>query len=76
MRYAPKNYIWEIIQAGGYCLIFQDQLYPHGYMELVKKVKKELGLPVECPKSIEQGLLKRLDDWHLKHIPGKAAPHH
>lgn len=31
-RYAPKSYIWETIQAqaGGYCLIFQNQLYPHG----------------------------------------------
>ena len=29
-RMAPKSYIYEINQAGGYSIIFKHQLYPHG----------------------------------------------
>lgn len=69
MRYAPKNYIYEVIQAGGFCLIFQDQLYPYGFDELARRVKTELGLPVHCPKFLEDGLVKRLLTWHTKKLP-------
>lgn len=69
MRMAPKNYIWEVAQLGGFTLIFQYRLYPHGYKELAKQVKSELGLPVDCPKAISDGTVKRLLDWHLRHIP-------
>jgi hypothetical protein len=68
LRYAPKNYIWDVIKAGAYCLIFQDQLYSLGYKRLARIVKTDLGLPVDCPKTLEAGLLSRLDAWHIRKL--------
>jgi hypothetical protein len=69
MRMAPKNYVHEVIMAGGFCLIFQYQLYPHGYKDLASQVRTELTLPVDCPKAIADGTVKRLLTRHLRHLP-------
>lgn len=65
-RMLPKNYIKEVSDAGGFCLIFKYQLYPHGSKSFAQLIQGELGLPVDSPKAIETGTITRLLNWHLK----------
>ncbi|HLC41871.1 MAG TPA: hypothetical protein VJO34_09630 [Methylomirabilota bacterium] len=64
MRYAPKNYMKKIIDAGGIGLLFEHQLYPFGYEALAKRVRDELGLKVDCPTRIADGTMERLVKAH------------
>lgn len=64
MRYAPKNYMNRIIQAGGIGLLFEQQLYPYGYEALAKRVREELGLKVDCPTRVADGVMERLVKAH------------
>jgi hypothetical protein len=66
MRMAPKSYLEEVRKLGGFTLIFKYQLYPHGNVEFAKRVSKELELPVDSAKAIEEGTLLRLLNWHEK----------
>jgi hypothetical protein len=68
MRMAPKTYIHMINILGGYALIFKYQLYDQSQISIVKMIKKELGLPVDCPKAIYEGTMKRLEKWHKKNV--------
>lgn len=68
LRHAPKNYIQHVRLNGGFTLIFKWQLYPLGYLPLAKRSRAELGLPVDCPKSINQGTVERFLKWHLNHL--------
>jgi hypothetical protein len=65
MRMAPKSYIDMINRQGGYALIFEWQLYPHGYSDLGRLVRDKLGLPVDSPAAIEVGTLQRFLKWHI-----------
>jgi hypothetical protein len=64
MRYSPKTYNKMIIDKGGFALIFESQIYELSQVKLVKRLKKELGLPVDCPKAIPEGIIKRFVNWH------------
>lgn len=66
MRHSPKTYNWEIIQRGGYVMIFETQIYPFGQKELVEKIKEVLGLPVDCPRAIPEGIIDRFMKWHKR----------
>ena len=72
MRMAPKSYIEEIRQAGGYSLIFEWQLYPHGNEELARRVRERFGLRVDCPRAIERGTVERFLRWHVRDL-GKGG---
>jgi hypothetical protein len=67
VRFAPKSYIEEVRQLGGFTLVFKYQLYPFGYRALAKRVRSELGLPVDCPRNIHTGTVQRFLTWHLRH---------
>jgi hypothetical protein len=69
VRFAPKSYIEEVRQVGGFTLVFKYQLYPFGYRSLAKRVQAELGLPVDCPRAIHDGTARRFLNWHLKTLP-------
>jgi hypothetical protein len=71
MRMAPKSYIDMVRLAGGFSLIFEWQLYPHGYAERAKQVRERLGLKVDCPEAIQAGTVARLVNWHEKQISGR-----
>ncbi len=64
VRMMPRTWIYELNQAGGFALILKYQLYPWSHHELAKRVAKELGLPVDAPKSIEEGTMMRFLRWH------------
>jgi hypothetical protein len=66
MRSAPKNYMKNIIDAGGYGLIFGFQLYPFGQEAFAREVSAALGLPVDCPRRIAEGTVQRFLRWHRR----------
>ena len=68
MRHSPKTYNWEIIQRDGYAMIFETQIYPFGQKELVEKIKEVLGLSVDCPRAIPEGIIDRFIKWHERKI--------
>jgi hypothetical protein len=64
MRWSPKVYNKLIIDRGGFALIFGSQIYELSQERLVKQLRDELGLPVDCPKAIPEGILGRFVKWH------------
>jgi hypothetical protein len=64
----PKPWIREIIDAGGFGLILKWQLYPWTHKELAKRVAGELGLPVDAPRAIGEGAMRRFLEWHQKFV--------
>jgi len=66
MRYSPRVYNWEVIQRGGYAMIFETQIYPFGHKELVERIKEGLNLPVDCPRAIPEGIVERFLKWHKR----------
>lgn len=75
VRMAPKSYVEEVRRAGGFTLIFKFQLYPHGHGDLAERVRRELGLPVDCPAAVADGTVRRLLNRHLRvHGLGVEGP--
>lgn len=66
VRMMPRTWIHELNLAGGFALILKYQLYPWSHHELAKRVAKELNLPVDAPKAIEDGTMVRFLRWHRK----------
>jgi hypothetical protein len=64
MRWSPKTYNKMIIDKGGFALIFGLQIYELSQAKLVERLKTELGLPVDCPRAIPDGILERFAKWH------------
>jgi hypothetical protein len=63
-RMLPKTWIKELIDLGGFALVFQYQLYPWAHRELAKRVQKVLGLPVDSPRRLGEGTMRRFLNWH------------
>lgn len=70
VRASPKSYNWEVIKAGGFALVFGDQLYPFGFDRIAEEVRRTLGLPVACFSSIPDGTIQRFVGWHEKKLAG------
>jgi hypothetical protein len=68
MRWAPKSYNKMIIDAGGFALLFEYQLYPHGQETFAKRVRETLGLPVDSPAAIADGTVQRFLRWHEEQL--------
>jgi len=66
MRWSPKTYNKMIIDKRGFALIFGSQIYELSQANIVERLKAELGLPVDCPKAIPDGILERFVKWHEK----------
>jgi hypothetical protein len=64
VRMLPKAWIHEVIGAGGFALILKHQLYPWAHRDLARRVKSELGLPVDAPRALEGGTMARFLRWH------------
>ena len=63
VRMLPKVWIHEV-NHGGFALILKYQLYPWAHRELARKVRTELGLPVDAPRRLEDGTMARFLRWH------------
>jgi len=68
-RMLPKNWTWEIInERRGFALILKWQLYPWTHRELARRVHRELGLPVDSPRRLEEGTTSRFLKWHSRQV--------
>jgi hypothetical protein len=70
MRFAPKSYMFEIINSGGFGLLFEEQIYPWAHSALLKEARERLLLKVQCPRDVKEGDMQRLLNWHTKR-PGR-----
>jgi len=68
MRFAPKSYMYEIYQSGGFGLLFNEQMYPWGHNSLLMEVRERLGLRVSSPRDVKEGDMQRLLKWHTKQL--------
>jgi hypothetical protein len=59
VRMLPKSWAKEVIDAGGFALILKYQLYPWAHRDLAKRVRNDLGLPVDAPRALEDGTMER-----------------
>lgn len=66
VRMIPKTWVNEVVKAGGFALIMGYQLYPWGHRDLAQRVQREFRLPVDSPRSLEEGTMKRFLRWHEK----------
>ena len=64
VRMLPRSWIYELNEAGGFALILKHQLYPWAHRDLARRVKTELGLPVDAPRALEDGTMARFLRWH------------
>lgn len=67
-RMLPKNWIWEVIQRRGFALILKYQLYAWTHQELARRVRRELGLPVDSPRRLAAGTMARFMKWHRANV--------
>jgi hypothetical protein len=56
----------QIKTPPGFALILKYQLYPLAHKDLAKRVREELGLPVDSPRALADGTMARFVDWHAK----------
>jgi hypothetical protein len=65
VRMLPTTWFKELVhKAKGFGLIFEWQLYPFGHKAVADEVRATLGLPVDCPASLEEGTMDRFVNWH------------
>jgi hypothetical protein len=64
VRMAPRTWVKEVGDAGGFVLILKYQLYPWSQRDLARRVAAELGLPVDAPRALAAGTIRRFTIWH------------
>jgi hypothetical protein len=57
VRMMPTSWINELNKTGGFALVLKYQLYPWTHKELARRVARELGLPVDAPRALEEGTM-------------------
>lgn len=65
VRALPRTWIEALARAGGFALVMGYQFYPWTHKSLADDIRGSLDLPVDTPKRIEAGTMKRLEDWIL-----------
>lgn len=68
VRMIPKSWIKELNDDGGFALILKYQLYPWTHKELAKRVARQLKLPVDAPRELEDGTILRFLRWHERNM--------
>lgn len=69
-RMLPKTWVEELRDAGGFGLVLGFQLYPLAHKDLARRVRGELGLPVDSPRALAKGTMARFVGWHLQNVAG------
>lgn len=70
VRSLPATWIGLLAKIGGYAMVMGYQFYPWTHKELAAEIRKELLLPVDTPRRIEQGTMERFE----KRILSSATP--
>ena len=68
VRMIPGTWVRELARAGGFALILKYQLYPSAYKPLATQVSQELELPVDAPRRLEEGTMRRFLQWHVRNV--------
>jgi len=66
MRTSPKTYNHMIITQNGFVMIYECLIYPFLARDMVDIVKTKLGLLVDCPRAIPDGIIDRFEKWHRR----------
>lgn len=66
VRMMPRTWINDLNLAGGFALILKYQIYPWYHRELARRVARELNLPVDAPRALEEGTMARFMRWHAR----------
>ena len=67
-RMMPKSYIYDVVQAGGFALILGEQHYPLTAVDLMRRVRDQLNLPVAIIRELPDTTLSRFEKWHIKQL--------
>ena len=67
-RMMPRNYIYEVEEAGGFCLILKNQHYPLMADDLARRVRQQLDLPVAIIRELPDTTLHRFEEWHARQV--------
>lgn len=67
-RALPKSWIYELNRAGGFGLVLGWQLYPPTHRELVDQLRAEFDLPVDTPRALAEGTMRRFLNWHQRRL--------
>ena len=67
-RSLPKDWIDLLRKLGGFTLVLKYQFYPLSSVELVERIRNELGLPVSIIRDLEEGTMQRFLNWHNKNM--------
>lgn len=71
VRALPATWIGLLAKIGGYAMIMGYQFYPWTHKALATEIRKELLLPVDTPRKIEQGTMERFERRiHSPQAPG------
>ena len=67
-RWKVGGVFHQVRQEGGFALILGYQLYPWTHGDLAKRVREQLGLPVDTPRVLHDGTMDRFFNWHEKNV--------
>jgi hypothetical protein len=68
-RAIPANYFYDVVKAGGYSLVTENQNYPLLADDLARRVRSTLKLPVRVIQQFPDTALVRFEQWHERHLP-------
>jgi hypothetical protein len=68
VRAMPAIWVQDIARRGGFTLILRHQLYPLSHKSFADEVHGRTGLPVDAPKALYDGTMKRFERWHVKQV--------
>lgn len=68
VRAMPRIWISKVASVGGFTLVLRYQLYPLSHRSLARTVRETLGLPVDAPKALFDGTMRRFEDWHTARL--------
>ena len=64
----------EVLKAGGYSFITQNQNYPLLAGRLAKRVRETLNLPVAVVRELPDTALNRFERWHAGQVERRGRP--
>jgi hypothetical protein len=67
-RIMPANYVHDVVRAGGFSMMTQNQNYPLLAGEFARRVRERLDLPVAVIERMPDTALTRFRTWHDKSL--------
>ncbi len=58
----------DVNSVGGFGLLLKYQLYHWTHADLARRVREQLGLPVDSPERLYDGTMQRFLRWHIQNV--------